>query len=1124
MIAVAAFAMAAGRSAARADVRLNVGDNFQAVISKNPAGTQYRIASGTHRLQSVTPKNGDSYFGEVGAVMKGSKLLDPAAALPSGPLYCWSGQTNLPVSYRAYGEPALAGSERAVYYLCELFVNGVRYRHMNSLDLVTGPGQWYYDGTDKVYLYGNPSGKTVELSLTRGAFALEKTSNVTIENLSIQQYATDIRPNGAITAGTSTTLRNLDVSYCHATSLKIGPFGVLENCRMTRNGQIGFIGGGANAPITVRNNEVGKNHEIGTECGEDGALKIAMSFDGMFEQNWIYDNPGINLWFDAFNAANTIRSNWVVSSNAVKPDCVRAIMYEISGTVALAPTLICWNRVDNSSDIGVYVSHSQHVFVFENAISTNSTGNVRAVDNGTRLPGIAKLRVWGNDCSASSTRMQVSISGTSAEHTAGMIEFIDGNNYRGCNRFLLSFTGTGMSFADWKSKTGYDVHGSWTSTQGSPSLPSWGIPFAPSHYGLLPSGLTAYFRLDETSGTTVFNTAVNGLNGTLSGGPAFAAGINKGALSFAQSGTAQQYASLGTTPGSTDALTVAFWMKPGRTSDDMIPVGKLPSGTGGRGWAFKLRNNGDLFFRVGSEGNASDLSVGANTYGTNWMHVAATFANGTARLYLNGSLRATRTNIPQTTADAATDLRLGVPAAGAIERYVGLLDDVQIYSAALTAAQVKSLVHGLETPPVGYWAFDDGAGTFARDFSPNGINISTGTATTAPGPGHGTLVNAPAWVAGQRGYALRFTGSESVAVPSSAGLSVSGTAFTAMAWINPASVSGTQALIAKGSDWSVRLRDGRPRAEFTLSDGSAMAAETAAAEVTAGKFAHLAVVRNGASVAIYVDGTAKTVTPVTPLQALPLRTSGDGLTIGRAPDLGFNGAMDEVRLYDAALSAGEVRLLKEHAQPAVFQSAMVLAGASPEVGGTVAGGMVYTLGDTAALKAAANPGYTFSHWEEGGVSVGTSPSYTFTVSAQRLLVARFDQLPSEAWRLANFTAAELADPETGGPDGQPEGDGIGNYLKYAFNLDRKVPDRQALPKIDLESGYPRITYVQNKAATDLAFTVEVSGDLKTWDSGPQYTALPVLLEDNGSTRTFQVSGLLPVGEGNQFLRLKVTGP
>jgi len=62
---------------------------------------------------------------------------------------------------------------------------------------------------------------------------------------------------------------------------------------------------------------------------------------------------------------------------------------------------------------------------------------------------------------------------------------------------------------------------------------------------------------------------------------------------------------------------------------------------------------------------------------------------------------------------------------------------------------------------------------------------------------------------------------------------------------------------------------------------------------------------------------------------------------------------------------------------------------NPSAGGTISGGGSYSSGTSCTVNAMANTGYSFVNWTENGSVVSTNASYTFTVSANRNLVANF---------------------------------------------------------------------------------------------------------------------------------------
>jgi hypothetical protein len=68
---------------------------------------------------------------------------------------------------------------------------------------------------------------------------------------------------------------------------------------------------------------------------------------------------------------------------------------------------------------------------------------------------------------------------------------------------------------------------------------------------------------------------------------------------------------------------------------------------------------------------------------------------------------------------------------------------------------------------------------------------------------------------------------------------------------------------------------------------------------------------------------------------------------------------------------------------------MINASASPANAGSVQGAGAYPAGTNASLVASPNAGFGFVNWTENGTQVSTSRTYTFTVTADRTLVANF---------------------------------------------------------------------------------------------------------------------------------------
>jgi len=192
------------------------------------------------------------------------------------------------------------------------------------------------------------------------------------------------------------------------------------------------------------------------------------------------------------------------------------------------------------------------------------------------------------------------------------------------------------------------------------------------------------WHLNNASSTSASNykdATANGYNGT-SGSSA--PGSVTGAIGLGSSlaNTSTNYIDFGTTAGSAAIQTVSFWAM---TTDGTVyqtPVSKLPA-TGTAGWNCKIRKASDspnnaVWYRVGSEATTSDAHASSAYTVSAWSLYTLTYTGGTQKLYVNGALQNTLTSVTNTVNNSTTALRIGYPAAGATEGFVGSLDELEI--------------------------------------------------------------------------------------------------------------------------------------------------------------------------------------------------------------------------------------------------------------------------------------------------------------------------------------------------------------------------------------------------------------------------------------------------------------
>ena len=213
--------------------------------------------------------------------------------------------------------------------------------------------------------------------------------------------------------------------------------------------------------------------------------------------------------------------------------------------------------------------------------------------------------------------------------------------------------------------------------------------FAQPYFTGAPTGLFAYWKFDDGSGSSAADASGNGHTGTLvnmNTGTAWIAGKVNGALRF--DGT-NDYVRIGNVSPA-GGITVSAWVNPSSIGIDRQIVSKGFNGTRTQ-WELKTTTvDGKVSFRHWAPGAVGVESIHRLTAGV-WTHVAATYDGTTWRIYWNGVLD----NQANAGGPVATTRNLcigcvdidGTPG----QFWVGAIDDVKIYDRALSAAEVAVL-------------------------------------------------------------------------------------------------------------------------------------------------------------------------------------------------------------------------------------------------------------------------------------------------------------------------------------------------------------------------------------------------------------------------------------------------
>ena len=130
--------------------------------------------------------------------------------------------------------------------------------------------------------------------------------------------------------------------------------------------------------------------------------------------------------------------------------------------------------------------------------------------------------------------------------------------------------------------------------------------------------------------------------------------------------------------------------------------------------------------------------------------------------------------------------------------------------------------------------------------------------------------------------------------------------------------------------------------------------------------------------------------------------------------------------------------------------------------------------------------------------------------------------PIEQWRQTRF-GANAGNPAIAGDLANPDGDAFNNLLEYALNLDPLVPGAGGLVA-DIETigdgKFLRLTVTRNAAATDITFSIEVTGDIT---AAASWSSAGTTVETNTGTQ-LRARDNTPMGTAPRDIRLKVTKP
>jgi PKD repeat protein len=352
-----------------------------------------------------------------------------------------------------------------------------------------------------------------------------------------------------------------------------------------------------------------------------------------------------------------------------------------------------WTFGDGSTSTAANPSHSYAAGTFSAQLrvsdGTNSTSSSPMTITVTNPAPTVLLTSPTNGASyAAPATFNLAASVTPNGHTITKVQFYNGTALLGedtVSPYTLSLTNMGPATYSLVAQAVYDAG----ATTASPAVT------------LTVGGLVAAYGFDEGSGTTTADASGNGNNGTVSNATWTTAGHYSDGLVFGGTNalvTVNDSASLDLTSG----ITLEAWVYP-TAVDGWRSVIFKPNGSSGL--CYVLQGSSGQYGSVPSFGlSIAPANVLASTsLATNtWSHLAATYDGATMRLYVNGTEVA---NQAQTGAVAASSDPLTIGGNSSGNNFAGTIDEVRIYSRALSPSEIQSdmntPVGNPPTPPTG---------------------------------------------------------------------------------------------------------------------------------------------------------------------------------------------------------------------------------------------------------------------------------------------------------------------------------------------------------------------------------------------------------------------------------------
>jgi hypothetical protein len=438
----------------------------------------------------------------------------------------------------------------------------------------------------------------------------------------------------------------------------------------------------------------------------------------------------------------------------------------------------------------------------------------------------------------------------------------------------------------------------------------------------LPPGLVSWWRAEGTG-----NDAVGTNNGALINAVGFSPGmVNQ---TFDLDGLSA-HIRIPDSPSLrfSNAMTIEGWIYPtavGSAYHDIFTKWDIVGGIDQRSYGTGIIPDGTLAFSLCPYGTVSTVVIqSTNVIPINqWTHFVDTYDGSMIRIYINGALQVEAPyslGIFQGNDAIGIGASVGGGSSGQfISPFKGKIDELSVYSRALTVSEVQAL----------YNAGSAGKCATPTCIAPPSGLVSwwraEGTGSDAAGPNTGVLINAVAFSPGRVGQSFDLDGSSAhIRIPDSPSLHFTN-AMSIEGWIYPTQVGGayhdifTKWDIFSGFDQRSYGTGIIPNGTFAFTlcpDGTTTTIVIQSTNVVpVNQWTHFVDTYDGSKVRLYLNGTLQVEAAYTSGIFPGNGAVGIGATVGTGSPgqfiSPFQGKIDEISIYNRALTASEVQAIYE---------------------------------------------------------------------------------------------------------------------------------------------------------------------------------------------------------------------